>query len=84
MKQASQVWNKTSNSAILRWNFIQLSCKWCVYVCQSPTGMIIFSVYVNDIFSTASSATKNDRFTALLKSKWEISELGLAKFAVML
>jgi len=46
--------------------------------------MIIFSVYVNDIFSTASSATKNDRFTALLKSKWEISELSLAKFAVTL
>ena len=39
-------------------------------------------MHVDDIFSTASSATENDRFAALLKSKWEISELGPAKFAL--
>ena len=80
MKQASCIWNKTFNSAILRWDFIRLSCKWCVYMRCSPTRMIIFSIHVDDIFSAASSAAKNDRFAELLKSKWEISELGPAKF----
>jgi hypothetical protein len=68
MKQASHVWNKTFNSAILRWNFVCLSCKWCVYICRSPTGTIIFSVHVNDIFAAASSVAENNRFANLLKS----------------
>src|SRR6266851_929696 len=75
MKQASCVWNKTFNWAILSWNFVHLSCEWCVYICRSPTGTVIFSVHVDNIFSTASSAAENDRFAALLKSRWEISEL---------
>ena len=82
MKQASCVWNKTFNSAILGWNFICLSCEWCVYICHSPTGTIIFSVHVDNIFSAASSVAKNDRFAELLKSRWEISKLGPAKFAL--
>jgi hypothetical protein len=82
MKQASHVWNKTFNTAILGWNFVRLSCEWCVYVCCSPTGTIIFSVHIDDIFSAASSPAKNDRFAVLLKSRWEISELGPAKFAL--
>jgi hypothetical protein len=82
MKQASRIWNKTFNKAILGWNFIWLSCKWCVYICCSPTGTIIFSVHIDDIFSAASSAAENDRFAALLKSKWEISKLGPAKFTL--
>jgi hypothetical protein len=82
MKQASRIWNKTFNSAILGWNFIHLSCEWCVYIHCSPTGTIIFSVHVDDIFSVASSLAENDRFAELLKSKWEISEHGPAKFAL--
>jgi hypothetical protein len=82
MKQASRVWNKTFNSAILGWNFIHLSCEWCVYICRSPTGTIIFSVHVDDIFTAASSVAENDRFANLLKFRWQISELGPAKFAL--
>ena len=82
MKQASHVWNKPFNSAILRWNFVQLSYEWCIYICCSPTGTIIFSMHVDNIFSTASSAAKNNHFAALLKSRWEISELRPAKFTL--
>jgi hypothetical protein len=39
-------------------------------------------VHVNNIFSMASLAAKNDCFAALLKSRWEISELGPAKFTL--
>jgi hypothetical protein len=82
MKQASCVWNKTFNRAILGWNFVRLSCEWCVYMCRSPTGTVIFSVHIDNIFSAASTAAENDRFATLLKSKWDISELGPAKFAL--
>ncbi len=76
------MWNKTFNTALIGWNFIQLSCKWCMYMCCSPTGTIIFSVHIDDIFSATSSATENDWFVVLLKSHWAISELGPAKFAL--
>ena len=82
MKQVSQVWNKMFNSTVLGWNFMWLSCEWCVYICHSPTRTIIFSVHVDNIFSMASLAAENDWFTALLKSQWDISELGPAKFAL--
>jgi hypothetical protein len=83
MKQASHIWNKPFNSAaILGWNFMQLSCEWYVYICCSSTGTIIFSVHIDDIFFTASSAAKNNHFAALLKSRWEISELRPTKFTL--
>jgi len=70
------------NRAILGWNFVHLSCEWCVYICRSPTGTIISSVYINNIFSTTSSTAKNNHFADLLKSWWQISELGPTKFAL--
>ncbi len=82
MKQASHVWNKTLHAAISEWGFQRLECEWCVYIRRSPTGTIIFSVHVDNIFSTVLSLEENDHFCDLLKSCWDISELGLAKFAL--
>jgi hypothetical protein len=82
MKQASRVWNKTLHTAVSEWGFQWLECKWCMYVCQSPTSTVIFSIHMDDIFATTSSLEENDQFWDLLKSCWDISELGPAKFAL--
>ena len=82
MKQASRVWNKTLHATVSKWGFQRLQCEWCVYVHRSPTGTVIFSIHVDNIFSAASSPEENDRFRDFLKSQWEISELGPAKFAL--
>jgi hypothetical protein len=82
MKQASRVWNKTLHATVLKWGFQRLQCEWCIYVHRSPTGTVIFSIHVDDIFSAASSPEENNRFRDFLKSQWEISELGPAKFAL--
>src|SRR6266851_5976961 len=82
MKQASHVWNKTLHAAISEFGFQRLECEWCIYICCSPTGTIIFSIHVDNIFSAASSPEENNCFWDLLKSHWEISELGPAKFAL--
>ncbi len=37
---------------------------------------------MDDIFSAVSSPEENDWFRDLLKSRWDISELGPAKFAL--
>jgi hypothetical protein len=82
MKQASRVWNITFNGAVVSWGFHRLSCEWCVYYRTSPTGTVIFSVHVDDIFAAASSTSELESFKAQLQSKWEISDLGPTKFAL--
>jgi Reverse transcriptase (RNA-dependent DNA polymerase)/Integrase core domain/GAG-pre-integrase domain len=82
MKQASRVWNITFDTAVREWGFTRLPCEWCVYRRQSPTGTIVFAVHVDDIISIASSPDENKRFLSLLTSRWDISALGPAKFAL--
>jgi len=82
MKQASHVWNITFNGAIISWGFTWLSCEWCIYFRTSPSGTVIFSIHVDDIFAAASSREEMEAFKALLQSKWEISDLSPAKFAL--
>jgi len=82
MKQASRVWNTTFNGEIVSWGFLRLPCEWCVYYRSSPSGTVIFSIHVDDIFAAASSKQELESFKALLQSKWEISDLGPTKFAL--
>ena len=82
MRQASRRWNQTFHQAVVGWGFERVPCKWCVYVCNSPSGSVIFAVHVDDIFSIANPPEENVRFRPQLKSKREISDLGPIKFAL--
>jgi len=82
MKQASRVWNKTFNQAVTEWGFEKVSVEPCIYRRESPSGTIIFGLHVDDIISTASVPEENQQFKAQLKTRWEISDLGPAKFAL--
>jgi hypothetical protein len=82
MQQASHVWNQTFHKAVSEQGFDRLQCKWCIYCCNLPTGTVIFVIHVNDIISAASSPEENKCFCDMLKSKWEVSELGEPKYAL--
>jgi len=82
MKQASRVWNQTFDKAVKGWGFKRLSSEWCIYWRQTASGTIIFAVHVDNIISIASNPCKNESFKSLLKGKWDISDLGPAKFAL--
>jgi hypothetical protein len=82
MKQASHIWNITFNKAITAWGFERLPCEWCIYRHQSPTGTIIFSLHIDDIFSAASSPEETAAFKLFLESQWEVADLGPTKFAL--
>ena len=82
MKQASRIWNQTFDKAVSKWGFERLQCEWCMYRRNSPTGTIIFAVHVDDIIATGSSPDESARFWDLLKSQWEITELGEPTFAL--
>jgi len=82
MRQASRRWNETFHKAIEELGFSRVPCEWCVYSRHTPTGTVIFCVHVDDIFSIANPPEENARFRDELKSKWDISDLGPAKFGL--
>ena len=64
------------------WKFDRMASEWCVYRRETPTGIVIFVVHVDDIISAGSTPAANEHFKTQLRSKWEISDLGPAKFAL--
>ena len=82
MRQAGCVWNQTFHNTVSEWGFERLQCEWCIYRRTSPTGTVIFVVHIDDIISAASSSDENDSFHDLLRTKWDISELGEPKYAL--
>jgi hypothetical protein len=82
MKQASHIWNKTFHDTVCSWGFHRMKKDWCVYRCVSDTRTTVFALHVNDIIATSSSEEETKQFKADLKSCWEISNLGPAKFAL--
>ena len=82
MKQAGQIWNQTFHDTVTAWGFQQSQKDPCVYHRQTTTGMIVFGMHVDDIYSIADPPTENDRFKVELRSKWDISDLGSVKFAL--
>jgi len=82
MRQAGRCWNQTFHKAVTEWGFQRIPCDWCVYICCTPKGTVIFAVHVDDIFSIANPPEENAQFRDQLKSLWDISDLGPAKFAL--
>jgi transposase InsO family protein len=82
MKQASRIWNQTFHAAVTKLGFTRLDGEHCVYRRETDSGIIIFAVHVDDILSAASSSVENDHFKEQLKSLWDISDLGPAKYAL--
>ena len=48
----------------------------------STSDTVFFAVHVDDLFSIASPPEENTCFGDELKSKWDISDLGPAKFGL--
>jgi len=82
LKQAGRIWNQTFDDAVTGWGFQCMDSDQCVYHHEMETGTVIFAIHVNDIFSIADPPEENTNFKVLLRSKWEISDLGPAKFAL--
>ena len=82
IKQVSRVWNQIFDRAVQGWGFNRLSSEWCIYWQQTSTGTMIFTVHINNIISIAPKLSMNKAFKSQLKGKWDITNLGPAKFAL--
>jgi hypothetical protein len=82
MRQAGRIWNHTFDKAVKELGFRRISSEWCVYCRDTEHGTIIFVVHVDDIISAASVPEENARFKDELRTKWDITDLRPAKFAL--
>jgi hypothetical protein len=82
MKQAGRIWNKTMHDKMIGWGFTQLSSESCVYHRETPLGIVIAAVHVDDFLSIASTKAENVRFKDQMKEVWTISDLGEVRFVV--
>lgn len=70
MKQGGLVWNRTMNDAMISWGFTRLKCEHCIYY------------HVDDFLAVGSNKAIISDFKMQLRTKWEISDLGEAKFCL--
>ena len=82
-KQGSRTWNVTMNDYLVHdLGFTRLACEFCIYYRKTASGVVLTGVHVDDFLLAASSTTASAEFRKQLRSKWEISDLGEAKFCV--
>jgi len=82
MKQAGRIWNQMFHDVVTGWGFEQSKKDPCIYHRHNATGMVIFGVHVDDIYSIMDPPKENARFKAKLHSRWDISDLGDIKFTL--
>jgi hypothetical protein len=82
MKQSGCVWNQTLNEAMMSWGFTRLAPEYCVYYQKSVTGTTVAVIHVDDFLSASSSKEENESFKSQMRLKWEISDIGDARFCV--
>ena len=82
MKQGGLIWNRTLNEAMLSWGFIRLKSEHCIYYRRNHTGILLVAVHVDDFFTVGSSKAVISDFKTQIKTKWQVSELGDARFCL--
>lgn len=82
MKQGGLVWNRMMNDAMLAWGFTHLKCEHCIYYCNTPDGILLVAVHVNDFLTVGSTKSAITNFKAELRTKWSVSDLGEARFCL--
>lgn len=82
-KQGSRTWNVTMNDYLVKdLGFTRLACEFCIYYRTTRAGTVFTGVHVDDFLLAASSPDASAEFKRQLRLKWEISDLGEAKFCV--
>lgn len=82
LPQGSRIWNKTMHDGMIKLGFTRIKCEYCLYFRRTATGIILTGIHVDDFLTAASSIQEVTKFKAKLRTIWEISDLGEARFCV--
>ena len=78
LKQAPKQWHQKFDSAMLSDGFKINECDKCIYVKDTENGYVILCLYVDDILIVGSDDNMVQTTKAMLKSKFDMKDMGLA------
>lgn len=79
LKQASRVWNKKLHNVLIEIGYKRSNYESCVYSKITENGMVIISLYVDDIVIFSNDKSEKERLKAKLMSKFKCRDLGEPK-----
>lgn len=80
LKQAPRQWNIKLDKFLTELGFIRLSSDHSIYVSEDENGIIFIAVYVDDLLVISKSLEKIAKLKSDLKSRFEMKDLGEAKY----
>lgn len=76
LRQSGREWNKKLDSKLLGMKFTRCFSDECVYIKRQNSGVIIITIYVDDIILAASSETLMDQVKSELKTLFKMKDEG--------
>src|SRR6266850_2381147 len=76
LKQAGREWNIEFDNKVTKHGFTQLLSDPCIYIRRNHKGVVIITVWVDDLLLFASSDGAMVAMTDDVKSEWQMTELG--------
>src|SRR6267378_171210 len=76
LKQSGHKWNKTLDSKLIKFGFLQLISDPCVYIKRDGDKILIITVWIDDLLLFASNDELMATIKNYIKSKWEATNIG--------
>ena len=79
LKQAPRAWHDRIAEYLVSVGFCRAHADHSLYVRESDTGIVVITIYVDDLIIVGDSAMEIDHVKSLLKQEFEMKDLGEAK-----
>lgn len=76
LKQAPRAWFKKFRSTLLHLSFVQSQYDSSLFLCKTPTSLVLLLVYVDDIVITGNDSTLIGHLKQNLQASFHMKDLG--------
>jgi len=80
LKQAPRAWFEKFRFTLIRFSFIQSQYDSSLFLCKTPTGLVLLLVYVDDIVITGTDSTLIGHLKQNLQASFHMKDLGPLKY----
>lgn len=80
LKQAPRAWHDRIDEYLVSIGFCRAHADHSLYVQESDAGIVVITIYVDDLIIVGDSVTKIDQVKGLLKQEFEMKDLGELRY----